>query len=277
MDESGQDARATGVQSVKRALDLLECLGSAGEPLGLKRLTDLSGLPLATVHRLLSTLSARGYVRQDGRSRKYVLGASVLKLRDPYSRVVAVRAHPFLAELARFSRETANLAVMDGGHVLYVAQAAPERKLRMFTEVGNRLLPHSNAVGKILLAFRPRNEVAGIIERNGLPARTASTITDVDAFWAELERTATSGYAVDNGEEEEDVHCVAVPVFVLAELVAAISVSGPAGRMSRHDRPELVAEMRRLAVALSGALGAPADGSPGDASPYPAGVGEDRG
>src|SRR5690606_9243246 len=143
--------------------------------------------PLATVHRLLGTLAGRGYIRQDPDSRKYLLGPSVLKLREPYTRLFGVWARRHLQELAEVSRETANLAVLDGNHVVYIAQVAAPRKLRMFTQVGNRVLPHSSAVGKVLLAFGPRDDAERIIDRTGLPARTANTITDRRRFFAELD------------------------------------------------------------------------------------------
>ncbi|HEY8341187.1 MAG TPA: IclR family transcriptional regulator [Egibacteraceae bacterium] len=243
-----------GVQSVERALDVLEALGASEGALGLTELIQETGLPLATVHRLLGTLAGRGYIRQDPDSRKYLLGPSVLKLREPYTRLFGVWARRHLQELAEVSRETANLAVLDGNHVVYIAQVAAPRKLRMFTQVGNRVLPHSSAVGKVLLAFGPRDDAERIIDRTGLPARTANTITDRRRFFAELDQVARQGYAVDAGEEEDGVRCVAVPVFVVGQPVAAMSVSGPAARLEARGTDRLVAEMTRIAAALSASL-----------------------
>ncbi|WP_245951230.1 IclR family transcriptional regulator [Phytoactinopolyspora halophila] len=246
---------ASGVQSVERALDVLEALAQADGALGLTTLIQETGLPLATVHRLLTTLAARGYIRQDPESRRYLLGPSVLKLREPYTRLFGVWAQRHLAELADVSQETANLAVLDGSHVVYIAQVgAPQRRLRMFTHVGNRVLPHSSAVGKVLLAFTPREEAERIIERTGLPRRTAATITEWEHFATELDTVARQGYAVDAGEEEEAVRCIAVPVFVVGQPVAAISVSGPAARLETRQQDRLLAEMTRIAAALSASL-----------------------
>lgn len=243
-----------GVQSVERALDVLEALGASEGALGLTELIQETGLPLATVHRLLGTLAGRGYIRQDPDSRKYLLGPSVLKLREPYTRLFGVWARRHLQELSEVSRETANLAVLDGNHVVYIAQVAAPRKLRMFTQVGNRVLPHASAVGKVLLAFGPRDDAERIIERTGLPRRTATTITDPRRFFAELDQVARQGFAVDAGEEEDGVRCVAVPVFVVGQPVAAMSVSGPAPRLESRGQDRLVAEMTRIAAALSASL-----------------------
>lgn len=250
------EGRNGAVQSVERALDLLEVLGSRGGALRLTELIAATGLPLSTVHRLLGTLVGRGYVRQDPESRKYVLGPGVLRLREPIDRLLATSARPHLSLLAHTVRETANLAVLDDDHVLYVAQVAPPRKLRMFTQVGNRVLPHTNAVGKVLLAARPRAEAERVVARHGLPARTPATITDPARFFTELDEVASRGYAVDNGEEEEGVRCVAVPVVTTsaageAEVTAGLSVSGPVARIEQRERDRLVADMLAISADLS--------------------------
>lgn len=242
------------VQSVERALDVLEALAESDGALGLTRLIEATKLPLATVHRLVTTLALRGYIRQDPDSRKYLLGPSVLKLREPYTRLFGVWAQPHLAELAEISQESANLAVLDGTEVVYIEQVAAPRKLRIFTQVGNRVLPHSSAVGKVLLAFSPRDDAERIIKRNGLPRRTSATITDWDRLCAELDAVARQGFAVDAGEEEEEVRCVAVPVFVVGQPVAAMSVSGPAARLRMLQQDRLLAEMTRISAALSASL-----------------------
>lgn len=263
-----QRKNGTGVQSVERALDLLEALAQADGALGLSALIRETGLPLATVHRLLATLGARGYTRQDPDSRRYLLGPSVLKLREPYTQLFGVWAERHLAELAKVSQETANLAVLDGNHVVYIAQAAAPRRLRMFTRVGNRVLPHASAVGKVLLAFGPREDAERIIDHNGLPHRTAATITDRTRFLDELDMVARQGFATDSGEEEEAVRCLAVPVFVVGQPAAAMSVSGPAARLESHEQDQLVAEMTRIAAALSASLeSASADDGQDDGQP----------
>jgi IclR family transcriptional regulator, acetate operon repressor len=248
------ERKSGGVQSVERALDVLEALAQSDGALGLTGLIDATKLPLATVHRLLATLAGRGYIRQDPDSRKYLLGPSVLKLREPYTRLFGIWAQPHLAELSEISQESANLAVLDGNYVVYIAQVAAPRRLRMFTQVGNRVLPHSSAVGKVLLAFSPREEAERVIRRTGLPHRTDNTITDWDRFFSELDQVARQGYAVDAGEEEEAVRCLAVPVFVVGQPVAALSVSGPAARLETLKQDHLLADMTRIAAALSASL-----------------------
>lgn len=117
------------------------------------------------------------------------------------------------------------------------------------------MLPHSTAVGKVLMADRPDAEVASLVERTGMPRRTANTITDLPGMLTELERVREHGYAMDLGEEEIGVHCLAVGVHDGVRTVAALSVSGPAERISALDRRDLTEGMRRIARDFGAELG----------------------
>ena len=140
-----------GVQSLQRAFDLLERLADAGGEASLSELAAVSGLPLPTIHRLIRTLVTLGYVRQNS-NRRYTLGSRLIRLGETASRQFGTWARPFLARLVDQVGETANLAVMDGDEVVYVAQVPSRHSMRMFTEVGRRVHPHCTAVGKALLA-----------------------------------------------------------------------------------------------------------------------------
>lgn len=246
------------VQSVERALDVLEALAEHGGEAGLSEIAARTGLPYGTIHRLLRTLLARGYVRQES-DKRYALGGGLVRLGGVAEGMVGVWAQPHLARLVDLSGETANLAVLEGDFVVYVAQAPSPRRLRMFAEVGRRVLPHSTAVGKVLLACRPAAEAVTLLERTGMPRRTPNTITDAAAMLAELDRIRAHGYALDLGEEELGVHCLAVPVRDGGRVVAAMSVSGPAERIDALDREELARGMRAIADAFGAELG-PAGG-----------------
>ncbi|GAA1335036.1 IclR family transcriptional regulator [Saccharothrix algeriensis] len=239
-----------GVQSLRRAFDLLERLADAGGEAGLSELAAASGLPLPTIHRLIRTLVALGYVRQNS-NRRYALGSRLIRLGEGASRQFGAWARPFLAELVDAVGETANLAVLDGDEVVYVAQAPSRHSMRMFTEVGRRLLPHGTGVGKAMLSRLPRDRVRALLERTGLPAYTPNTITDVDELLASLDRIAERGYALDEGEQELGVRCVAVPL-VGGPTAAAVSVSGPEGRLTQEAvgriAPAVVAVAERLSA-----------------------------
>ncbi|HEY6707185.1 MAG TPA: IclR family transcriptional regulator [Actinomycetota bacterium] len=261
---AGKPQRAgDGVQSVERALELLEALAEPGEAKGVSELARVTGLPVATIHRLLATMVSRGYVRQDTGSHKYTLGSHLIRLGEAAARDFAQFARPYLAELMEASGETANLGMLEDGQVAYVAQVASRHhRVRMFTEVGRRVHPHSSGVGKVVLAFRPRAEVEALLARNGLPPRTPRTITDPARFLAELDKVASQGYAIDSGEEEVGVRCLAVPVFGMGGSVAAMSVSAPEGRLQDRDIELVLPEMLRISAALSAAFLTGASASP---------------
>jgi len=241
-----EERRAASVQSVDRAFAVLEALAADERPVGIAELVDLTGLPQGTVHRLLQSLHQRGYVRRDA-ARKYSLGTSAVRLADAAQRAMVRSARPHLAELVAISGETANLAVLEGDDVVYVAQAPSPHTLRMFAEVGRHVPPHSTAVGKVLLAGMPRERALAVLRRTGLAPRTLATITDLDAFVTELDLVTVQGWAADEEEQETGVRCVAVPVGAPGAALAALSLSGPADRFAGGRTTGLVEEMQRVA------------------------------
>lgn len=237
------------VQSLERAFELLELLTDSGGALGLSQLSSSSGLPLTTIHRLMGTLVRMGYVRRGG-SRRYVLGPRLIRLGETASQMLGSWAKPHLAELVELTGETANLAMLEGGNVVYLAQAPGRHSMRMFTEPGRRLDPHCTAVGKAMLAQLPEAQVRDILRRNGMAARTANTITDPDLLIAHLGVIRHQGYALDEGEQEVGVRCVAA-ALPDAPTMAAISVSGPQARINETALKALVPTIQRVAVNLS--------------------------
>lgn len=246
-------ASSGGVQSLERAFDLLERMADAGGVTGLSELAASSGLPLPTIHRLMRTLVACGYVRQQP-NRQYALGPRLIRLGESAARPLSTWARPHLARLVEETGETANMALLDGDEVVYVAQVPSRHAMRMFTEVGRRVLPHSTGVGKALLAQRPDDQVRALLARTGMPAATDKTLTTPDAFLAALAGARRQGYAVDDNEQEIGVRCVAVAVPD-SPTPAAISVSGPAGRVTEAAIGAIVPLLHEVARDLSAALG----------------------
>ena len=247
-------AASGGVQSIERAFDLLEMLADAGGALGLSELSTISGLPLPTVHRLMRTLVNRGYVRQEA-SRRYTLGARLIRLGETSSRMLGTSLRPYLAELVRSTGETANLAMLDGDEVVYIAQVPSSHQMRMFTEPGRRVRPHCTAVGKALLAQLPPGEARALLERSGMPRFTPTTITDPDLLLAHLEVIRKQGYSVDEGEQEVGVRCFAVAVPD-APAALAISTSGPQARMTDEAAARIVPALTRAAAEISESIAA---------------------
>lgn len=133
--DSARSSANGGVQSLERAFDLLERMADAGGEVGLSELSASSGLPLPTIHRLMRTLVACGYVRQQP-NRRYALGPRLIRLGESASRLLGTWARPYLARLVEETGETANMALLDGDEIVYVAQVPSKHSMRMFTEVG---------------------------------------------------------------------------------------------------------------------------------------------
>jgi IclR family transcriptional regulator, acetate operon repressor len=251
-NRSGQQSASTGgVQSVRRAFELLELLAEHG-PIGLSGLAAESGLPLTTIHRLVGTLVGLGYVREES-PKQYVLGPRMIHLGERSTRSLASWATPHLTALVDDLGETANLATLDGDEIVYVAQAPSRHSMRMFTEVGRRVRPHCTAVGKALLAQLADDQVEAVVRRSGLPLLTPNTITDPDRLFTEIATVRRQGYAVDNGEQEVGVRCVAVALPGTPARIA-ISVSGPAARVTPDLVRRAVPALNRTAAALAADL-----------------------
>lgn len=251
-EPAGPTQRAGGVQSIERAFGLLETMADNDGIMGLSQLATASGLPLPTIHRLVRTLVDLGYLRQDP-SRRYVLGPRLIRLGESSSQVLSVWARSHLARLVDELGESANLAMLDGDRVVYVGQVPSRHSMRMFTEVGRRVLPHCTAVGKAILAEMPEQQVRAILERTGMPEYTQHTITDPEAFAAALQWSREHGYALDDGEQEMGVRCVAVAVPDVPFRLG-ISVSGPATRMTEEVVARAVPLLTSAGAALSADL-----------------------
>lgn len=243
----GPARRAGGVQSVDRALDVIETLATSAAPLGVSEIARATGLPQGTVHRLLLALQARGYVRRDA-ERKYAIGAAAMRFSDAAHHALVVASRPFLTRMVELCGETSNLAVLEDTQMVYVAQSPSPHTLRIFAEVGRRVPVHSTAIGKVLLAGMPAARVHDLLSRAGMARRTANTITDPARMSAELARVRDQGFAIDDEEQEQGVRCVAVPVRDDDIVAAAISVSGPAERFSPERAASLAGSLAEVAA-----------------------------
>lgn len=247
--------QSNGVQTVERALDILELLGREDGELGVSEIGGEVGLANGTVHRLLATLTDRGYARQNATTRKYTLGLKALTLSSSSREQLGPLARPFLEELMEVSQESSNMAGFDKNSIIYIEQVPSRRLVRMFTEPGNRVPPHSTGTGKVLLAYQTAAVVESILRRTGLPRFTRHTVTDQEELRRELLLIREQGYALDSEEMEEGVKCLAAPVFTPdGKVLAAISLSGPVGRLGEERIAELIPHIKRIAGNFSESL-----------------------
>jgi IclR family KDG regulon transcriptional repressor len=246
------------VQSLERAFDLLEALAAGGE-LGVTELANRTGLVPSTAHRLLHTLTKRGYVTQSPETGRYLLGYKVVEvasgLEHRRERLRAV-ARPHLEGIQRATGETVNLVVLEADRVVYIDQVEGSRNVRMFTTVGTSVLAHSTGSGKAIMAFGPPEAPAALYGDRELEQLTRRTLTTLAALEDDFKRIRRRGYALDNEEHEEGVGCVAAAVFDhTGRPCAAISVSGPTARILHEHSSELGALLIERAALVSESLG----------------------
>lgn len=252
--------RRGGVQSVDRALDVLEALSLAGE-LGVSEVAARTGLVVSTAHRLLAGLANRGYVAQNEDNGKYLLGFKLLELTgglEVLTSPLRAAARPHLERVQLATQETTNLVVLDGDRVIYVDQVEGSHSVRMFTRVGTSALAHTTGSGKAILSHRPDDAIERLYPREREPFErlTSRTLTTLDALKQDFVRIRRRGYALDTEEHEEGVTCVATAVFdVTGFACAAISISGPTARMDGADTRELGQLLHGHAAAISAKLG----------------------
>jgi DNA-binding IclR family transcriptional regulator len=254
------ERRRGSVQSLDRALDVLEALAASGE-LGVSEVAARTGLVVSTTHRLLSGLTHRGYVAQNPTTGRYLLGFKVLELTgglEVRTSPLRAAARPHLERVQQVTSETTNLVILDGDRVVYVDQVEGSHNLRMFTRLGRSALAHTTGSGKAILTYRPPELIEKLYPRSREPFErlTPRTLTTLEALRDDFVRIRRRGYALDTEEHEEGVSCVAMPVFDRTGFACgAISISGPTARIDQADTRALGQLLHRHAADVSAALG----------------------
>ncbi len=232
-----------------RALSIMQSLAARAEGMSLTELSEATGLPPSTTHRLLTTLEAERFVRPDPNGGLWRIGVAAFYVGSAFarSRDTLALIRPYLRRLMELSGETANLFVESDGEAVCIGQIESRQAMRAITGVGGRIMLHSSGAGKVLLAFSDANRRAGFFS-TPLTAITDKTIVTEEALKAELDAIRKNGFAVDDGEHAIGLRCVAAPIYnEFQEVVAAISVSGPSARIP-DQRLTTLGEMVRQAA-----------------------------
>lgn len=249
---AGEETRS--VKSAERVLDILEEAIAVEGGFTFMELTRTRSIPKSSLHALLEVLVRRQYLEVDGETRRYTLGIRALEAGHAYLRshgVIEVSRQE-MATLVAEVNETAQLSRLAGCENVYLARVDSSHALRLASETGRRLHAHSTGLGKALLAQLPVEEVRARFGDGPLPTYTPTTLPSVEALLAELERTRTRGFAIDNQEYSPGVFCLAVPIFGAkdrAEL--SLSVSVPVMRASRESLSRILAGLARTSLAIS--------------------------
>jgi DNA-binding IclR family transcriptional regulator len=233
------------LQALDRAFAVLDLLSSSTTSLGLAEIAHGLGLHKSTAHRFLMVLEQHRMVERT-QAGKFRLG---LRLCDFGSRAIEQydlrdRAQLHLKTLVAETEETAHLCILEKTRMVYIDKQEPERSIRMISRVGASSPLHCTAVGKAILATMPRTRVEQLLPESGLEQFTRRTVTSREALFRELDRTSRRGYAVDDEEREEGVRCAGVAILDgRGEAVAAVSISGPAFRVTMQKIPQIAGKL----------------------------------
>jgi IclR family transcriptional regulator, acetate operon repressor len=252
-------APGTNIQSLDRALDVLETLSDLGGMTLSQIATELKQSP-STVYRVLTTLENRQIVEVDQPTQTWQIGPATFRLGSNFLRREGLveRSRPVMRSLMESTGETANLGIERGGLVLFVSQVETHETIRAFFPPGTQAPMHSSGIGKALLGQFSEIRLKRHLRRHMLDGFTGQTITDADQLRDALQTIRAQGYAFDNEERTTGMRCIAAPVIdQYGEAIAGISVSGPINRMSSENIPVVAKKVIQAANELSRQMGAP--------------------
>ena len=251
--------------AVERALNILENIAQRRDGLTNSEVSRKLAIPKSSASYILRTLERRGYLRREGETGRYKLGLKILSLGgDAQSNLdVADVALPFMRSLVERLHLTSHLAVLDQGEAVYIEKVEAPGFFKVNTWVGRRMYLHSTSVGKVLLAWLPRQEMEAIVRQQGMKKRTPKTITAVSRLLADLELVREQGYAVDDEENSTGARCLGAPIHdAMGSVTAALGVSGTLTQVDEENLSRIADALketaRRIARQLikSGASGA---------------------
>lgn len=223
------------INSIHNAVKVINCF-TEGCDVGISDLAERLEMNKSTIHHIVKALYDEGVLVRT-QSRKYRLGSQLLGwghlVRQQYSTYFDVL--PYMDQLVKATNETAHLAILENDQVSYLAKVEPKRPIRIQTKIGDRNPLHCTGLGKILLAYQPKEMINQFTENELLP-RTPNTITEKNKLIEELERTRKRGYAIDDEEYEIGLFCIAAPITdFMGNIICAISLSGPEVRIREHQ------------------------------------------
>ncbi len=252
-------SRSSGhVQSLSRALSLLNALSEHSQGLSLSAVAHEVGLPTSTAHRLLTTLQNERYVRFDADHSAWLVGVQAFKAGSAFlrSRDLVATSRPYMRRLMEQCGETVNLAVLDRGEVIYLAQTETHKMMRAIAKPGGRAEIFSSGVGKALLAFMPEAETGQLLQRISFYQETENTLSNLADLQKDLETIKNRGFAIDDEENAVGLRCVAAVIFdENANPMAGLSISGPAARITDSKIPVLGASVSQVASEITAAIG----------------------
>jgi IclR family acetate operon transcriptional repressor len=255
-----REQNGASIQSVDRALTLLETIAELGGETTLSKLASRTGLNISTCHHLLATLVQRGFVTKGLGRRGYALGARILYLSHVCLQVdLPRRAQSAVDRINQATGETVQLAALQGDALVNVLKRESRHAVRVDGgAMGTAAAAHATASGKAILAWLPEDEIRRIVTAHGMTKFTPNTITDLPTLMEALRKVRRNGVAFDREEFRPGVICVGAAIRDQSgAVVGAISSSTPTMRASEEHLDQMRDEVVAATRALSLELGAP--------------------
>ncbi len=253
-----QREQAPVTRSVARAIAILQAFDESHIELGVTEIGQRTGIDKSTVYRLLNELQQGGLIEQNPDTSKYYLGFGLVRLAGLALRRLELThiARPHLRELACLSQETVNLSILtNNDEIINIDGITSPRMVRNVGWIGREMPIHAVSGGKVMMAYMPEGRLESILSRE-LTAFTAHTITDPDRLRAELTQIRQKGYGIAQEELEIGLSAVAAPIWNHeGQVIAIISISGPAFRLPYERLVELGEATKKAADTISQQMG----------------------
>src|SRR5271154_6090462 len=252
------------LHSLDRAVSVLEVLGESDTPLSLAEICQRMGLHKSTAHRSLMVLERSALIERTMENR-YRLGLKLYELGNRAVEQIDLRARvqPFFRRLASQVGETVHLSVLQKTSIVYLDKVEPNRRVCLSSKTGTSNPVYCTSMGKAMLAFQPEEIIDQIISKIRFVRYTPKTLTTREALMKALDRVRRRGYAIDDQEIEVGVRCIGAPIFdEKRRAIAAVSVSGPASRITAPTMPEIAEHLLCCCRDISVSLGAHAKKKP---------------
>lgn len=246
------------MQSLHRALDILEELTKHPKGRAIREIAESLELNKTTVHRILQVLVMRGYVEQDERTKDYKIGIKALEISSGYVEGSQIKnqAHSHLEKLCKETGCIVHLAILSDREVVYIDKLNGDNNWQLYSEIGKHAYIHSTGLGKAFLMTMQNDEVLYYVKKNGYVQRTSRTLITEESLLKDLEACRKRGYAIDDEENEYGIRCVAVPIFQYNhEVVAAISAINKVDVMTEEKMIEVAVLSQKCANEISCCLG----------------------
>lgn len=250
--------KTPSLPAVERAMAVLEEIAHSRSGMSLTELTQKLKLPRSSTHCLLITLQRCGYLQRGSARGRYHFGAKIFSLTNLALGGIGLRevAKPFLRALVRHTGLTAHMAILAHDQAVLIEQVTPAGVSRVATWLGKSLEVHCSALGKVLIAYLPEEELNRIVRDHGLPRLNENTIFSPRKLLEELARTRRNGYSIDDEEADIGNRCLGAPVFNSeGRVVTAISVMGTTDQVTPENIGALSSELKRTADAISERFG----------------------